>query len=265
MGKKYTVITGASSGIGRDVARIFATRKKNLILVARRIERLNELKEELISKDKNIDIIVKSYDLSNIDEVYHLYDELKEYEIETWINNAGFGHSHTIIEQDLQRVSQMIRLNLEAVTILSTLYARDYQNKEGSTLINVSSTVGYGVSSRVPAYSATKFYVSAFSEALYWEMKDANAKLRVKVMAPAATSTEFGMISKGEKLLTPINPKDGDGNTSEEIAKFIGQLHDSEYCLGYIETDDYTFHMSDPRIPHSFTKKTNPNLLKNYL
>lgn len=153
----------------------------------------------------------------------------------------------------------MIRLNLEAVTILSTLYAKDYQDKD-ATLINVSSTVGYGVSSRVPAYSATKFYVSAFSEALYWEMKEANKKLRVKVLAPASTLSEFMMISAG--LTKPIDTTHFEGNTVEEMADFLGQLYDSDECLGYIETDDYTFHLSKPRIPHSFTKMTNPNLLK---
>ena len=153
----------------------------------------------------------------------------------------------------------MIHLNIEALTILSTLYARDYENVEGSTLINVSSTVGYGVSSRVPAYSSTKFYVSAFSEALYYEMKEKQAKLRVKILAPAMTATEFSYISSNGKV--PKNAQLG-GNTVEEMAKFLGELYDSDECLGYIETDDYSFHLSSPQIPHSFTKQTNPNLLK---
>lgn len=257
--EKYTVVTGASSGIGMAISKMFASRGKNLIIIARREERLLNLKKDLKEKYPQLKIIVKKCDLSDIDQVYKLYDDLKQYDIETWINNAGFGHSKKILEQDLERVSQMIRLNLESVTILSTLYARDYQDKD-ATLINVSSTVGYGVSSRVPAYSSTKFYVSAFTEALYWEMKEAHKKLRVKVLAPASTASEFSMISAG--LSKPMDPSLFEGNTVEEMADFLGQLYDSDECLGYIETDDYTFHLSKPRIPHSFTKKTNPNLLK---
>lgn len=256
---KYTVITGASSGIGMAIAKMFANRGKNLIIIARREERLEQLKKELLGSMPQLKVVIKKCDLSDIEQVYQLYEDLKKYEIETWINNAGFGHSKKILDQDLNRVSQMIRLNLEAVTILSTLYAKDYQDKN-ATLINVSSTVGYGVSSRVPAYSATKFYVSAFTEALYWEMKEENKKLRVKVLAPAATLSEFGMISAG--LTQPIDVAHFEGNTATEMADFLGQLYDSDECLGYIETDDYTFHLSNPRIPHSFTKKTNPNLLK---
>lgn len=99
----------------------------------------------MINDNPQLDIIIKTCDLSDIQQVYQLYDDLKQYDIETWINNAGFEYSKKILEQDLERVSQMIRLNLEAVIILSTLYARDYQDKD-ATLINVSSTVGYGVS-----------------------------------------------------------------------------------------------------------------------
>ncbi|MGN1183043.1 MAG: SDR family NAD(P)-dependent oxidoreductase [Faecalibacillus sp.] len=257
--KKYTIVTGASSGIGMAIAKMFAKREKNLIIIARRTERLKQLQNELINDHPQLDVIIKTCDLSDIEQVYQLYEDLKQYDIEIWINNAGFGHSKRVLEQDLKRVSQMIRLNLEAVTILSTLYARDYQDKD-ATLINVSSTVGYGVSSRVPSYSATKFYVSAFTEALYWEMKDANKKLRVKVLAPAATLSEFSMVSAG--LDKPIDVSHFVGNSVEEMANFLGQLYDSDECLGYIETDDYTFHLSKPRIPHSFTKMTNPNLLK---
>ncbi len=258
---QYTLITGASSGIGKDTAIKFAQRGKNLILVARRVDRLVELKNN-IENEYSVSVIVIPCDLSVLEEIYHLYEESKQYQIETWINNAGFGHGKSIIDQDLDWVSKMITVNSEAVTILSTLYARDYNNVDGATLINVSSTVGYGVSSRVPAYSATKFYCSAFSEALYWEMKDIGAKLRVKILAPAATATEFSQISSGSTKATAINPQNGTGNTSEEIASFMMNLYDSDQCLGYIETDDYTFHLSGPRIPHSFTKNTIPNLLK---
>lgn len=87
--ERYTVITGASSGIGRDAARIFAEREKNLILVARRMERLEELKQELIQKNGNLHVVLTPCDLTDSAQVYDLYENLREYEIETWSKNAG--------------------------------------------------------------------------------------------------------------------------------------------------------------------------------
>ena len=256
--KKYTVITGASSGIGRDSARVFASKGKNLVLVARRKENLETLKKELIQSNEEIDVVITVCDLSDIKQVYSLYDDLKNLNIETWINNAGLGHGKIITDQDLGKVSSMIHLNIEAVTILSTLYAKEYKDVEGTTLINVASTVGYGVSSRCPAYSSTKFFVSSFTEALYFELREINAKMRAKVLAPAATSTEFMAVSTGKE----IDMSHFEGNTSKEMAEFLYKLYESDKALGYAETDDYSLHLCDPKISHTFTKKTNPNLLK---
>lgn len=269
MSKKYTVITGASSGIGRESARVFANKGKNLILAARRKERLEELKEEILMDHPGIAVEIIPCDLSNMDEVYELYRKLGNYELETLINNAGVGYNGKIIGQDLNKILNMLRLNMEALTLLSTLFANDYKDQEGTTLINVTSTVGYGVTSRAPSYSATKFYVSAFTEALYWELKESGARMRVKLLAPAMTFTEFLANALGknrddaEQVNSMVTGSEGkkQGNTSLEIAEFLGELYDSETMLGYADTIEYGLHMTEPHIPHSFTKKYNPNLL----
>lgn len=90
---KYTVITGASSGIGYETSLAFAARGKNLILVARRFDKLEELKSAIHNIDPNVNVIVHTSDLSVTDQAYTLYNDLKEYQIETWINNAGLGES----------------------------------------------------------------------------------------------------------------------------------------------------------------------------
>lgn len=269
MSEKYTVITGASSGIGREIAKVFARKDKNLILVARRKERLEELKNEIICEDNNIDIEIIPCDLSDVNAVYELYEKLENYDLETLINDAGVGYNGKIINQDLKKISNMIKLNIEALTILSTLFANDYKDVEGTTLVNVTSTVGYGVTSRAPSYSATKFYVSAFTEALYWELKESGAKMRVKLLAPAMTFTEFlaNALGKSREEAENINSMVAgttgkkQGNTSKEIAEFLGELYESEELVGYADTVEYGLHMTGPHIPHSFTKEYNPNLL----
>lgn len=270
MSEKYTVITGASSGIGREIAKVFARKGKNLVLVARRKERLEELKNEIICEDNNIDIEIIPCDLSDMNAVYELYEKLGNYDLETLINDAGVGYNGKIIDQDLKKISNMIRLNIEALTILSTLFVDDYKDREGATLVNVASTVGYGVTGRAPSYSATKFYVSAFTEALYWELKESRAKMRVKLLAPAMTFTEFlaNALGKSREEAENINSMVAagttgkkQGNTSEEIAEFLGELYESEEMLGYADTVEYGLHMTGPHIPHSFTKAYNPNLL----
>ena len=132
MSEKYTVITGASSGIGREIAKVFAKKEKNLILVARRTERLEELKKEILCENSMLDVKVFPCDLSDIEAVYRLYDQLKSYNLETWINDAGVGYNGNIVDQDLKKISNMIHLNIEALTILSTLFVNDYKD----TIIN---------------------------------------------------------------------------------------------------------------------------------
>ena len=89
--QKYTVITGASSGIGYESAKAFAARGKNLVITARRRERLEALKEEIAAIDPTVDVVIREADLSSNDETIALYESLKGYEIETWVNNAGRG------------------------------------------------------------------------------------------------------------------------------------------------------------------------------
>ena len=116
----YTVITGASAGIGAAAARAFAARGHNLVLIARRTARLNALREELLAAHPTLDIIIKTADLSDPDSVMQVYHEVKGLSLRTWINNAGFGSYGAIGAQDLGKIRQMIHLNIEALTMFSS-------------------------------------------------------------------------------------------------------------------------------------------------
>ncbi|NBI30857.1 SDR family NAD(P)-dependent oxidoreductase [Chengkuizengella marina] len=242
---KYTVITGASSGIGYETALAFASREKNLIIVARRKEKLEELKSEIMQMNSNLDVIIRTTDLSVTDNVYKLYESLQEFQIETWINNAGFGNFASIADQKLDKIEEMLHLNIEALTLLSSLYVRDYTNVEGSQLINVSSGGGYTLISDAITYCATKFYVSSFTEGLAHELSEQGAKMKAKVLAPAATETEFA------KRSMDVEDFDYNGaiakyHTAKEMAGFMLDLYDSNQVLGIVDGITYEFELKDP-------------------
>jgi len=246
---KYTMITGASSGIGYATAIAFAKRGKNLILVARGKERLEELKVRLLTLAPTIEVIINATDLTITQKVYDLYNGVKHLQIETLINNAGFGNYDSVGNQNLNKIEEMMKLNIEALTILSSLYVGDYENVSGSQLINVSSTGGYNIVSNAVTYCASKFYVSAFTEGLSWELKNKGAKLQAKVLAPSVTQTGFAI--KANNVDTyDYGSSFARYHTSEEMAGFLLELYDGDKIVGYVDRDAYEFKMMDPIFKH---------------
>ncbi|MEH7484228.1 SDR family NAD(P)-dependent oxidoreductase [Neobacillus drentensis] len=242
---KYTVITGASSGIGYEAALAFASRGKNLIVVARRKGNLEKLKSEIAAINPNLDVVIRTTDLSVTENAYNLYESLRDYQIETWINNAGFGNFASVAEQNLNKIEAMLHLNIESLTILTSLYVRDYANVEGTQLINVSSGGGYTIIANSITYCATKFYVSAFTEGLAHELKLKGANMQVKVLAPAATETEFAQRSLDidEFQYEGAVPK---FHTSKQMAGFMLDLYDSNKVVGKVDGITYEFELVDP-------------------
>ena len=108
--KKYTVITGASSGIGRETAKAFANRGKNLIIAARRTENLEALKCEILEQHPTLDVVIRTVDLSVLENVYQFYSSLKGFQLETWVNNAGFGNYDSVAQQDLEKIDTIAKL-----------------------------------------------------------------------------------------------------------------------------------------------------------
>ncbi|KIL22766.1 hypothetical protein B4134_0429 [Bacillus safensis] len=248
----YTVITGASSGIGYEAALAFAARGENLILAARRLDKLQELKMKIHDQYPDIKVVIQSVDLTNKEQVYSFYESLSDYELDTFINNAGFGHFGSIGEQDLSKIGDMLHLNIEALTILSTLFVRDYEQVEGAQLINISSRAGYTVVGNAVTYSATKFYVSAFTEGLALELKGKGAKLQTKVLAPSATESEFA------KRSLDVDEFEYEGNfkkyhTSKEMAACMLELYDSEKTVGIVDGKTFEFELKDPIFSHAGT------------
>lgn len=246
---KYVLVTGASSGIGYETAKAFAARGENVIVTARRKANLEQLKKEINEIYPNVDVVIKVCDLSENAETVALYESLKAYDIKAVINNAGRGNKGGFTEDTLDRDINMLHLNMDAVYILSSLYARDYKDVEGAQIINVSSIGGYLVVPGSSLYCATKFFVSALSEAIDLEMRKGGHKLRAKVIAPTTTETEY------EKTANELDDFDyaargGFYFTAKQMADMLLELYDSDATVGSIDFATRGLKLSEPKHPH---------------
>ena len=255
----YISITGASSGIGYETAKRFARRGKNLIIIARNRSQLDHLKEEILAINPYLSVIIKSADLSSEENVSKVYDSLREYEIEAWINNAGFGDYSAIHAQDLSKVERMLHLNVIAVALFSSLYVRDYKEKENTQLINISSVGGYTIVPTAVMYCSTKFFVSSFTEGLSHELIEQNAKLRAKVFAPAATKTNFGNVANNITNYD-YDKSFGTYHTCEQTVDFLMQLYDSSFPVGLVNRETFTFDLCDYQFSYASNSKHNQSL-----
>lgn len=150
------LITGASSGIGKEMAKNLATRGVNLILVARRTERLLALKEEIVYNCPEIKVKTITADLSKEEQCFELYDRVKEYKIDFLFNNAGFGLYGPFLETDLKDELSMINVNIKAVHILTKLFLRDFAARNSGYILNTASVAGFMAGPLLATYYATK-------------------------------------------------------------------------------------------------------------
>ncbi len=195
------LITGASSGIGRDMAKYLANLGWDLVVVARRTERLISLKEEL----KDIDVMCITADLSKKEDCYRVYDETKGVEIDMLINNAGFGLAGEFVDTDLDIELKMIDTNVTALHILTKLFLNDFVKRDSGIILNVASSASFMAGPLLNTYYATKNYVYRLSQAIYQELKERKSKVKVSILCPGPIQTEFldvanvGFVIKGLK------------------------------------------------------------------
>lgn len=239
---EYILITGASSGIGKGIAYQFAKRKQNIIIVARRKELLKNIKIELETKYK-IKVLIYAYDLSIEDNVIKFYNEIKKFNIKTFINNAGIGEHNDPWDSNLKRISKLIDLNIKTLIFFSILFIKDNLNKN-KTLINISSTVGFEILLDELIYSSSKFFISTFSEGVAKILKEKNYKLKIKLFAPSSTESEllnemlnYSNISKEEKEKIIINKKNKQKSIEKIIAYFF-ELYESDYIIGIVDSKE---------------------------
>ncbi|KJF43995.1 SDR family NAD(P)-dependent oxidoreductase [Draconibacterium sediminis] len=196
--KNVAVITGASTGIGRELAHIHAEKGGDLVIVARSKDKLEALKKELETKH-SIKVYVIAKDLGLPESPKEVYDEIKKVGIETeiLINNAGFGGVGVFHELNYEQHMAMINLNITSLTAMTRLFLPDFVARNSGKILNTSSTASLMPGPLQAVYFATKAYVTSFSNALSAELADTN--VTVTNLMPGATETEFGASSGMDK------------------------------------------------------------------
>ena len=192
------LITGASSGIGLDMARYLAKQKCELILVAKDKEKLEKVQETLPTK---VTIIVA--DLSNEQKVKELYVLTKKENIDILINNT---------ETDLNKEINMIDTNIRAVHILTKSFLKDMEKRDSGYILNVASSAAFQPGPLMATYYATKSYVYQLTEAIYYEQKKKKSNVHVSVLCPGPVATNFNNVANVNFAVKPL--------TSEYVARY---------------------------------------------
>ena len=186
------LITGASSGIGKEMAYYLASLGHDLILVARREDKLKEIKDNV-----KVNVKIIPLDLEKEDNVYKLYELTKEDNIDMLINNAGFGLFGFTSQTNLDKELSMIDLNIKTLHILTKLYLKDMMKKDSGYILNVGSSAGFLAGPKLNTYYATKNYVVKFTLALYEELRRQKSNVHVSVLCPGPVDTEFNKVAGG--------------------------------------------------------------------
>ena len=201
---KTALITGASSGIGRAYAEEFARRGSNLILVARRADQLAQVAKAIQDFSK-VEITIIDMDLATLDAGKKLEQEIskRKLEVDFLINNAGFGTSGRLVNEDRSKVQQEIVLNIATLVDLTVAYLPQLIERDFGAIVNIASTASFQPVPGMAVYAATKSFVRSFTSAVWGEVSNTN--VRVLAVSPGATKTEFFDIA-GAKPVSTLAP-----------------------------------------------------------
>jgi uncharacterized protein len=199
--KKWALVTGASSGFGVEFARLLAERRANLVLVARRTEPMAKLAEELRQRH-GVQVVVEGMDLSQPGVGFELKSRLgtRDIPISILVNNAGYGLYGSFLDQPLEKITDMLQLNMTTLTELTHIFAHEMVKHGGGYILLTASLLGYQAVPGYAAYAATKAYVLLFGEALHQELQPHG--VTVTTLCPGISATSFGEIA-GQRL-SPI-------------------------------------------------------------
>lgn len=199
------LITGASSGIGRDIAKELSKRGYELVIVARNEEKLNELKSQINTK---VDVI--NMDLSVKENCYKLHEKVGFVDI--LVNNAGFGTFGKFQDTNLDKELKLIDTNIVAVHILTKLFLKDMIKENSGYILNVSSIAGHLPGPLMAAYYSSKHYVSTLSESINEELKKSKINVKVGTLNPGPVRTNFNNVANVKFELNSLS--------SEYVARY---------------------------------------------
>ena len=199
------LITGASSGIGRDIAINLSKKGYDLILVARDLEKLNEVKSKLHT---NVEVV--SMDVSNAENCKELHEKYQN--IDILVNNAGFGDCGYFTKTSLDKELKMIDTNIVAYHVLTKLYLQDMKQKNSGKILNVASIAGFMPGPLMATYYSTKAYVVRLSEAIREELRREKSNVQISILCPGPVNTNFDKVADVQFALK--------GLSSEYVAKY---------------------------------------------
>ena len=199
------LITGASSGIGRDIAINLSKKGYDLILVARDLEKLYEVKSKLHT---NVEVV--SMDVSNAENCKELHEKYQN--IDILVNNAGFGDCGYFTKTSLDKELKMIDTNIVAYHVLTKLYLQDMKQKNSGKILNVASIAGFMPGPLMATYYSTKSYVVRLSEAIREELRREKSNVQISILCPGPVNTNFNKVADVQFALK--------GLSSEYVAKY---------------------------------------------
>lgn len=251
------LITGASGGIGFELAKIFAQKKVNLVLVARNEKRLAEIAEKFTRMGIHVSIYQK--DLSVLKNAEEVYNDLKNKNmvIDFLVNNAGFGLHGDLTETSWQRELEMINLNMVALTYLTKMFASDMKKRGTGNILNIASTASFQPGPFMAVYCATKAYVLSLSEALNAELKGTG--VIVSTLCPGVTDTGFHDVAKtvGTNLFNKYSHA-----SAEEVAEYGYRLMMKGKSVGVYGFGNKVIVFSVRLSPRNMVTKIAEQLLK---
>ena len=201
------LVTGASSGIGRDMAVYLGELGYDLILVSRDENRL----KETASKIKT-NVTIYPVDLSGMDNCFKLYDKFKDEDIDLLVNGAGFGLFGNTWETDINKEMKMIDVNIKCLHILTKLFLQDMVKKDKGRILNIASSAGFLSGPGLNTYYATKNYVTKWTLAIYEELRKIKSNVHISCLCPGPVNTNFNKVAGGSFTVK--------GLSSEYVAKY---------------------------------------------
>ena len=201
------LVTGATSGIGRDITRYLASLNYEVYAVGRNIEKLEELQNEL---GKNVKTI--KMDISSKENCIALYEEIKDKNIDLLVNNAGFGVFGNFTETDLEKEVNLINTNITAVHVLTKLFLKDMVKNNKGRILNVASIAGFAPGPLMAAYYSSKAYVLRLTESIYEELKKQKSNVTISVLCLGPVATNFNNVANVKFSIKALS--------SEYVAKY---------------------------------------------
>lgn len=194
------LVTGASSGIGLSIAKYLYSLGYEVILVGLDKEKLSKVAKE-VNSNKYYDL-----DLTKEENIYKLYDKVKDEDIDVLINNAGFGLFGLFSKTDLNKELEMIDLNVKAYHILTKLFLKNFMKKDKGYILNVCSSAGFMAGPRMSTYYATKNYITKLTMAINEELRFQKSNVHISALCPGPVDTNFNNVAHGSFAIKGISP-----------------------------------------------------------